>query len=124
MQGNRARDTRPERTLRSALHRRGLRFRKHGRPLPDVRFEADIVFRRDRIAVAVDGCLWHGCPEHGLRPGRNGDYWREKIARNIARDKRNAAALRRAGWTLIRVWEHDDPDRAAARIERRIRARR
>jgi DNA mismatch endonuclease, patch repair protein len=124
MRGNTRRDTRPEVTVRSALHRRGLRFRKHVRPLSTLRFEADIVFPRERVAVAVDGCLWHGCPEHGMRARTNVAYWTAKIARNVARDERNREALREAGWELVRVWEHEAPDAAAAGVEAILQARR
>jgi DNA mismatch endonuclease, patch repair protein len=116
MRGNRSRDTRPEASVRSALHRRGLRFRKHFRPLTDLQYQADVVFPRQRVAVEVDGCFWHGCPSHGTRPATNSTYWNQKIDRNIARDRARDASLERAGWVLIRVWEHEDPEAAAKRI--------
>src|SRR4051794_10611396 len=105
MQGNRGRDTRPEIAVRSALHRRGLRFRKHRRPIADIRCEADIVFPRERIAVFVDGCFWHGCPRHGRVPRTNRDYWEVKLAANVRRDQLNTARLEQAGWAVVRVWE-------------------
>jgi DNA mismatch endonuclease, patch repair protein len=123
MRGNRSRDTQPEVRLRSALHRRGLRYRKHVRPLQSLRFEADIVFRRDRVAVAVDGCIWHACPDHGMTFKTNAGYWREKIARNVQRDRRNERLLSEAGWRLVRVWEHEPPEAAARRIEALLRTR-
>jgi DNA mismatch endonuclease (patch repair protein) len=116
MRGNRSRDTRPEVALRSALHRRGLRFRKHAKPLPDLGYRVDVVFPRDRLAVEVDGCFWHGCPTHGTRPATNADYWTEKIDRNVARDRARSEALESAGWMLLRVWEHEDATGAAGRI--------
>src|SRR5437764_2324869 len=79
MQLQASRDTAPERKLRSALHRSGLRFRVHVRPLPGVRREADIVFPKARVAVFVDGCFWHGCPDHAPWPKANAAWWREKI---------------------------------------------
>src|SRR4051812_10584935 len=116
MQGNRSRDTRPEVAVRSALHRRGLRFRKHTRPLPGLKCEADAVFPRERVAVFIDGCFWHGCPEHGKRPGEPGSYWHAKRERNAARDRRNDRALEAAGWLVVRVWEHEVPDLVAGRV--------
>lgn len=124
MRGNRKFDTRPEAAVRSSLHREGLRFRKHARPLPTLNCAADVVFRRERLAVFIDGCFWHGCPQHGTKPRTNAAYWRAKIARNIERDQRNDAALRNAGWLVARVWEHADPEQAAGQILDLVRARR
>lgn len=124
MRGNRKFDTRPEAAVRSALHRGGLRFRKHARPLPTLNCAADIVFRRERLAVFIDGCYWHGCPQHGTKPRTNAAYWTAKIARNIERDQRNDAALRDAGWLVVRVWEHEDPEQAAGQILYLVRTRR
>jgi DNA mismatch endonuclease, patch repair protein len=116
MQGNRKRDTRPELALRSELHRRGLRYRIDAKPLVGLRCRADIVFRRQMVAVFVDGCFWHGCPEHGTSPRTNPSYWSAKIARNVERDRRNDAELSAAGWAVVRVWEHEDPANAADKI--------
>ncbi len=116
MRANRARDTRPELEVRRRLHALGLRFRKHRRPVPHIRCEADVVFARSRVAVFVDGCFWHGCPEHGHTPRKNAQYWRAKIARNTARDRRNDTALTAAGWTVLRFWEHVPADEIAARV--------
>ena len=116
MQGNRKRDTRPELALRRELHRRGLRYRVDASPLPGLRCRADIVFTRPRVAVFVDGCFWHSCPEHGTRPSTNAVYWKAKIGRNVERDRRNDAHLSAEGWTVIRVWEHEDPAIAAQQI--------
>lgn len=117
MRANRGRDTGPEVRLRSALHRAGLRFRKN---LPvvagEVRVRPDVVFPRRRIAVFSDGCWWHACPEHGTSPRSNVDYWLPKLVRNVERDRRVDAALRAAGWTVVRVWEHEDPEDAAKRV--------
>jgi DNA mismatch endonuclease (patch repair protein) len=122
MQGNRARDTRPEVAVRSAVHALGLRFRKHVAPLSGLRCRADLVFARQRVAVFVDGCFWHGCPEHGVLPTTNASYWQAKLGGNLDRDRRNDAALAAAGWTVVRVWEHEDPQAAALRVAMAVRA--
>jgi DNA mismatch endonuclease Vsr len=125
MRGNRGKNTRPELLLRSLLHRRGVRYRVDTRPIAEVRRRADLVFPSDRIAVFVDGCFWHGCPDHYRPATKNADFWREKINGNKARDAETNDMLAAAGWMVIRVWEHDDPTQAAARIEgavRRIRS--
>ncbi len=123
MRGNRKFDTRPETAVRSALHREGLRFRKHARPLPSFNCVADIIFRRQRLAVFIDGCYWHGCPEHGTQPRTNAEYWSAKIARNVERDRRNDATLLDAGWLVVRVWEHENPEKAAGQVLDLIRTR-
>ncbi|MEU6614541.1 very short patch repair endonuclease [Streptomyces parvus] len=124
MQGNRGQDTKPELLLRSLLHKRGLRYRVGERPLPELPRRADVVFRRERVAIFVDGCFWHGCPEH-LRPARkNASFWSEKIAGNKRRDAETNAALTQAGWAVVRVWEHDDPAEACERISELVRERR
>ncbi|TQN28598.1 T/G mismatch-specific endonuclease [Haloactinospora alba] len=122
MRGNRGYDTGPEMALRRALHSMGLRYRVNTRPLSEVRRTADVVFTRARVAVFLDGCFWHGCPEH-YRPvqGRNSEYWRSKIARNQERDRETDRLLEQAGWTVVRVWEHEDPVENAKRIETLVR---
>jgi len=124
MQANRGRETKPEKALRSALHARGLRFRKHFRPLKDLRCDADVVFPAEKVAVFVDGCFWHRCPTHSVRPRTNRDYWSAKIDRNVQRDSRNNQLLQQAGWEVIRVWEHEPSMEAAAAVEKRVIARR
>jgi len=118
MRANRRRDTAPERAIRSELHRRGLRFRVDLRvPVADGRSpRPDIVFTRRRVAVFVDGCFWHGCREHSQPPRQNSGYWGPKIARNIERDREHDQRLASEGWTVIRVWEHEDVRAAADRI--------
>jgi DNA mismatch endonuclease (patch repair protein) len=117
MQGNRRVDTTPEVQLRSLLHAEGLRFLKDCRVEgSDLTARVDIVFRRQRVAVFVDGCYWHGCPEHCRMPVRNADYWTAKIARNRARDRRVTAALTGTGWLVVRVWEHESVSGAACRV--------
>jgi DNA mismatch endonuclease, patch repair protein len=115
MQANKRCDTAPEVALRSALHARGLRFRKDFR-LSDVasRPRPDIVFPRAKVAIFVDGCFWHCCPEHGRPPASNTDYWTPKLERNVERDRTNNAALRGAGWNVVRIWEHVPLDEAVA----------
>lgn len=96
-----------ERRLRSALHREGLRFRKNTTAVPGLRARPDIVFSRARIAVFVDGCFWHRCPVHATAPRANARWWDAKLDENVRRDRRSDRALREAGWTVLRVWEHE-----------------
>lgn len=117
MRRQRTRDTDPEIRLRSELHARGLRYFTHRRPIPGLRREADLVFPRKRVAVFVDGCFWHACPDHGTAPARNGSFWSEKLEGNRIRDADTDARLQEAGWIPIRVWEHECPGGAADRIE-------
>ena len=117
MQATRSTNSAAEKALRSELHRRGLRFRIHRPLLPNKRLKADIVFAGRHVVVFVDGCFWHGCHEHGSQPRTNSGWWAEKIAANRARDVQTDADLRAHGWTVIRVWEHDDPIAAADRIQ-------
>jgi len=124
MQGNRKRDTRPEVAVRSALHRLGLRFRKHRPPLSDLRCLADVVFPRERVAVFVDGCYWHRCPLHGTSPRTHSGYWEAKLTGNVARDRRNDAMLAAADWLVLRIWEHEAVDEAAERVKKAVLARR
>jgi DNA mismatch endonuclease (patch repair protein) len=118
------RDTPPEISLRSALHRLGLRYRIH-RPIEGVpRVRPDIVFVSARVVVFVDGCFWHRCPEHGTMPKANRDWWEAKLSANAARDRRHSAVLEGAGWAVIRFWEHEDPADAALRIAKLLAQRR
>ena len=123
MQKQQRRDTAAERALRSALHRRGLRFRVDYK-LPGLRRRADIAFPRQRIAVMVDGCFWHGCPVHGTEPKANSEWWRAKIAANQARDVDTNTRLAAEDWHCERVWEHESPDSAAEVIAELVRNRR
>jgi DNA mismatch endonuclease (patch repair protein) len=117
MKANRGRDTAAERRLRSALHRRGLRFRVDHRPdVPGLRSRPDIVFPRQRLVVYVDGCFWHRCPLHGTAPKANEAFWAAKLDANVERDGRTTAALERAGWRVVRIWEHVPVDEAAGRV--------
>lgn len=116
MRGVRQRETDIELRLRSALHRRGLRFFVDRAPVAGMRSRADIVFPRVRLAIYVDGCFWHGCPEHATWPKTNDQWWRAKIEANVRRDRRVDEQLIQAGWRPVRIWEHEDPQRAVDRI--------
>ena len=107
MQTNVPRDTTPEVVLRSALHHVGLRYRKDVSPESSLKCKADIVFRRERICIFVDGCFWHGCPRHFQTPGTNSSWWEEKINDNRRRDRVKRRRLREHGWAVMRVWEHE-----------------
>ena len=107
MRANRRRDTKPELALRSALHAKGYRYRKDLRlDLPRRRVRPDIAFTSRKVAVFVDGCFWHACPDHGSAPKNNEWYWSPKLAKNVERDRAADAALAEAGWTVVRLWEH------------------
>jgi DNA mismatch endonuclease, patch repair protein len=122
MQSNRGRDTAPERELRSVLHRAGLRFRKHYRVhVGDLATRVDIAFPKQRVAVFMDGCFWHCCPQHATAPRANGDFWAKKLQRNVQRDRQVNVALGIAGWTVVRIWEHEPVSAAAARVLAAIR---
>lgn len=118
------RDTKPELQLRRSLHKRGLRYRVDLPVLPGVRRRADLVFTRARVVVFVDGCFWHGCPEHATWPDHNADFWREKIETNRRRDRDTDDRLTAAGWRIAHVWEHEDVEAAADRIEQLVRVAR
>jgi len=121
MQAIRRTNTKPETALRSALHRAGLRFRKDYRlDLPEGRVRPDIVFTKARVAVFIDGCFWHCCPEHGRQPTVNTGYWSPKLERNVERDQRNTVALERAGWTVVRIWEHQDLADSTETVEKAV----
>jgi len=122
MRGNRSRDTKPEVALRHALFARGLRYRVAARPVKTIRRTADIVFPGAHVAVFVDGCFWHGCPEHYVPSKSNIGYWQLKIEANRARDRDTDKRLIEAGWMVIRVWEHEDVQAAVSLIESVVRA--
>ncbi|MBO4269091.1 DNA mismatch endonuclease Vsr [Microbispora triticiradicis] len=124
MRGNRSRDTRPERALRSAAHALGLRYRVGIRPLPEIRRTADLVFTKAKVAVFLDGCYWHGCEEHYRPSQKNAEFWSSKIATNRSRDQETDRLLRDAGWETIRIWEHEDVTDAAARVAEVVRHKR
>lgn len=116
-------DTRPELLLRSALHARGLRFRKDYPIRAEGRIiRPDVAFTKYRLAVFLDGCFWHGCPEHGRPPKSNNSYWLPKLAKNAQRDRDQTRILRDAGWTVVRVWEHIPVGEAVLAIQQTLRA--
>jgi DNA mismatch endonuclease, patch repair protein len=124
MQMQRTRDTRPEMAVRRALHAMGLRYRVDRAPLAGVRRRADIVFGPARVAVFIDGCFWHGCPEHSRSaPASNRWYWTDKIAGNQARDSDTDRRLIDAGWTVVRAWEHEPVGNVALKIAAIVRRR-
>ena len=103
MSGIRGKNTKPELAIRSALHRRGFRFRLHRRDLPG---KPDLVFTRLNAVLFVHGCFWHGHDCHLFRwPKSREEFWREKIGKNIERDRRQRLALAEAGWRIGTVWE-------------------
>jgi DNA mismatch endonuclease (patch repair protein) len=123
MQRQGRRDTGAELALRRELWRRGLRYRIEVAPLLGLRRRADVVFSRARVAVYVDGCFWHSCPEHATVPKANRAWWIAKLKANVARDRDTDARLGAAGWAVIRVWEHEVVAEAADRIEQTVRRR-
>ena len=123
MLGNRSRDTKPELAIRRLVHAAGLRYRVAAKPLPGMRRTADLVFRPTRVAVFVDGCFWHGCPEHFVPPKTNPGYWRDKIGRNMQRDADTDARLASEGWLVLRFWEHQDPAECARAVCEAVSAR-
>lgn len=114
------RDSVPELALRRALHARGMRFTVHRRDLPGT---PDVVLSRARLAIFVDGCFWHGCPEHCVMPKNNRDWWATKLESNRQRDAAKDLRLESLGWTPVHVWEHESVDGAAAAVERLWRER-
>lgn len=120
MQQQRRRDTSLEVEIRRALHKVGYRYRVDFRPEASLRCRGDIVFRRRKVIVFIDGCFWHGCPVHATSPANNAGWWRDKLAANVERDQRNTEALTSLGWRVIRVWEHEERDEAVARIIERL----
>lgn len=117
MRAVRARNTSPEMALRRSLRAQGFRgYRVSPR---QVRGAPDVTYLGLRLAVFVDGCYWHGCPQHCRKPSSNTEYWHTKIARNIERDQAATEALRQEGWTVLRIWEHElrhDAKPAAQRV--------
>ena len=124
MMATKRRDTPGELLIRKTLHRKGLRYAIDTPALGSSRRRADIVFRGSRVAVFVDGCFWHSCPKHRTQPRKNAAWWKAKLAENVRRDRDTDRELRSAGWVVIRVWAHEDPGRAAMRIQRVVTERR
>jgi DNA mismatch endonuclease (patch repair protein) len=117
----RRRDTEPEMLIRKEAHRRGLRYRVDA-PLPGMaRRRADLLFAGPKVAVFVDGCFWHSCPEHTSIPQANREWWVQKLETNQARDRATDCHLEALGWTVLRFWEHADPFEAVDAIARAVR---
>ncbi|REE74346.1 T/G mismatch-specific endonuclease [Rhodococcus wratislaviensis] len=117
MRAQRRRDTAPELALRRELHRRGVRYYVDRAPMKGIRRRADLVFPRRKVAVYVDGCFWHSCPQHATFPKSNAQWWAEKLAGNVTRDRDTDTRLADAGWTVVRIWEHENPAVAADRVQ-------
>jgi len=117
MLSNRAKNTKPELAVRKLLHARGHRYRVDYRPVMELRTRGDVVFTRKKFVIFVDGCFWHGCPQHATMPKSNSDYWIPKLAANIERDLRATTALKALGWGVLRFWEHEDPAEIVEEIE-------
>ncbi len=123
MQANKGRDTKPEMALRSAVHALGLRYRVATPPLKGLRRTADLVFRKARVAVFLDGCFWHGCPEHHTVAATNARFWADKVKQNEERDRDTDRRLAEAGWLSLRFWEHEDSLQAALKVREVVAAR-
>lgn len=117
------RDTAPEMAVRKHLWAMGYKFRLHV-PITSTRRTIDIAFRRFKVAVFVDGCFWHGCSKHMTKPKNNSQWWLDKLEANRHRDFDTNRRLRKQGWVVIRIWEHEDPRIAARRVQRAIEKRR
>lgn len=126
MQANVGRETKPERTIRTALRAARLTFKTNTRPVAALPCRADFAFGRERVCVFIDGCFWHGCPRHFAVPHTNAAWWDEKVRENAVRDRRQRRRLRQHGWSVLRVWEHDVDriERVVGRIRRILTARR
>lgn len=120
MLGNRARDTQPELAVRRIVHAMGLRYRVDHRPTPELRVRGDLVFPRRRIVVFIDGCYWHGCPQHYTSPKSNSEYWAAKVDANRERDARMTQMLTELGWRVLRFWTHQDPVEIAEDIREAV----
>ena len=107
------RDTVPELAVRRRLHARGVRYRVDVRPCRETRARGDLVWKGRRLVVFIDGCFWHACPACGHQPTANSTWWAEKLAANVARDRRTDAVLTGLGWRVLRFWEHVDPEAVA-----------
>ena len=123
MQKQKRRDTSVELAIRRRLHARGLRYRVDYRAETSLRVRGDIVFTRRKVIVFVDGCFWHGCPQHATAPKTNAEWWRAKLDANVERDRKNTVALHTRGWCVVRVWEHDEAEAAVDEIVRALASR-
>jgi len=123
MIANRSSNTAPERLLKSALFKAGMRFSQNVRPVSDLKCKADIVLRRQHLCIFVDGCFWHGCPKHFGCPKTNSSWWNEKIEATKGRDRTQSALLRAAGWEVLRIWEHEITTTKLSSVVSRIQRR-
>ncbi|MGW5940679.1 very short patch repair endonuclease [Streptomyces celluloflavus] len=110
------RDTGPEMAVRRLLYASGHRYRLQRRVPGFPRRTIDIAFPGLKIAVFIDGCFWHGCPQHATHPKSNADWWRDKLDGNIARDRETNEHLTEEGWTVLRFWEHEEPAAVAESV--------
>jgi DNA mismatch endonuclease (patch repair protein) len=122
MQAIRSTNTKPELAVRQLVHSAGLRYRVHFPPLAGLRRRADLVFTKQRVAVFIDGCFWHGCLEHHHDVATNSQYWSPKLLGNRERDRDTTSKLEAAGWIVLRYWEHQQPAEVADDIERNVRS--
>ncbi|MDA2810977.1 very short patch repair endonuclease [Nocardiopsis sp. RSe5-2] len=124
MRSNKGRDTKPELALRRAVHALGLRYRVSYAAIPSYRRTVDLAFTKVKVAVFLDGCFWHGCPEHHTVSATNTSFWAEKVRRNRERDAETNSLLEERGWRVLRIWEHEDPQDAAVRVAALVKKRR
>ena len=121
MLNTKRRDTPFELAVRRRLHASGLRYFVDRSIRGVSRARPDVIFPSSKVAVFLDGCFWHCCPFHGSTPSANGDWWRRKLAANASRDRRHNCELRRAGWQVLRFWEHEEPEEVAAAIRATVK---
>ncbi|MEB8337893.1 very short patch repair endonuclease [Streptomyces endophyticus] len=119
-----SKDTGAELAVRRLLHAAGLRYRLEYRVPGMARRRIDVAFTSAKVAVLIDGCFWHGCPQHATRPKANAEWWREKLDRNMARDRETTEHLRAMGWEVLRFWEHESPPDVARRVSAAVERRR
>lgn len=118
-----SKDTNAELTVRRLLHAAGLRYRVEY-PVPGMaRRRIDVAFTRAKVAVLIDGCFWHGCPEHATQPKANAEWWRRKLDRNMARDRETTEHLTAQGWMVLRFWEHETPEEVTVRVRAAVKLR-
>jgi DNA mismatch endonuclease (patch repair protein) len=122
-QRTRRRDTPNELKLRRILFSKGLRYLVDRQVVEKLRTRPDVAFVSAKVAVFVDSCFWHSCPTHGSLPKSNASWWAEKLSANRLRDEKSSRLLSEAGWMVIRVWEHEDLEQAADRIEKAVAQR-
>jgi DNA mismatch endonuclease (patch repair protein) len=124
MRACRSRNTTPELEVRRALHAKGLRYFVDRSPTAGVRSRADLLFTGARVAVFIDGCFWHSCPQHASVPKANRTWWQQKLAANVQRDAMTNSRLSEQGWLVLRFWEHEATTDVATTIVAAVRRRR